>query len=106
MGKASPTIEILYFAGCPNFEPTLSLAREILGELGLEAEVREILVETPAEAEMQRFVGSPSVRVNGKDIEPEAEDRTDFALSCRVYAAGGVPAKELLVEALQEALRQ
>ncbi len=77
-------IEVLYFAGCPNHEPTLDLAREVLGELGLEAEVREVAVETLADAEAQRFVGSPSVRVNGKDIEPEAEGRTGFALSCRM----------------------
>ncbi len=106
MRRASPTIEIFYFAGCPNYEPTVNLAREVLGELELEAEVREVAVETPADVEAQRFVGSPSVRVNGRDIEPEAEGRTDFALSCRMYGTGGVPPKELLIEALQEVLRR
>jgi hypothetical protein len=104
MRKASPRVEILYFAGCPNHEPTVNLAREVLDDLGLEAELREIAVETPAEAEAHRFVGSPSVRVDGKDIEPEAEGRSDFALSCRMYGTGGVPPKQLLIEALQEAL--
>ena len=96
-------IEILYFPGCPNHEPTVNLAREVLGELGLEAEIREVAVENSEDAEAQRFVGSPTVRVNGKDIQPEAENRTEFALSCRMYATGGVPAKELLMEALREA---
>jgi hypothetical protein len=104
MRKVSPTIEIFYFAGCPNYEPTVNLAREVLGELGLETEVLEVAVETPDDAEAQRFVGSPSVRVNGKDIEPEAEDRREFALCCRMYGTGGVPPRELLIEALQEAL--
>jgi hypothetical protein len=97
-------IEILYFPGCPNHEPTVNLTREVLGELGLEAEFREVAVETPEDAEAQRFVGSPTVRINGKDIEPDAENRTEFVLSCRVYGAGGVPPKELLMEALREAL--
>ncbi len=96
-------IEILYFPGCPNHEPTVNLAREVLGDLGLEAEIREVAVETSEDAEAQRFVGSPTVRVNGKDIQLEAENRTEFALSCRIYATSGVPAKELLMEALREA---
>ena len=104
MRKATPTIEIFYFAGCPNYEPTVNRARGVLGGLGLEVEVRAVAVVTAADAEAQRFVGSPSVRVNGRDIEPEAEGGTDFALSCRVYETGGVPPRELLVGALQETL--
>ena len=102
MPKASPAIEILYFAGCPNYEPTVNLAREVLDELGLEAEVRGVAVETPAEAEAERFIGSPSVRINGVDIESDVEGRTDFALCCRVYGRGGVPARKLLVDALKK----
>lgn len=96
-------IEILFFAGCPNHEPTVELAREVLRELGLDAEIREIPVETAEQAEKYRFVGSPSVRVNGKDIERDAQQRTDFGLSCRMYEGGGVPPKDLLVQALREA---
>ena len=96
-------IEILYFDGCPNHEPTLDLAREVIGELGIDAEIREVAIETPEAAEAHRFVGSPTVRVSGRDIEPDARQRTDFALSCRMYESGGVPPKELLVDALREA---
>ncbi len=96
-------IEILFFDSCPNHEPTMDLAREVLSELGLEAEIREVPVETAEDAETHRFVGSPTVRVNGQDIEPKAQLRTDFALSCRMYESGGVPPKELLVDALREA---
>ena len=96
-------IEILYFEGCPNLGPTLELAREVVGELGLDAAIREVRVETPEQATSKRFIGSPSVRVNGKDIEPEARGRTEFALSCRLYSGGGVPPRELLVAALERA---
>ncbi len=74
-------IEILFFDSCPNHEPTMDLAREVLSELGLEAEIREVLVETAEDAETHRFVGSPTVRVNGKDIEPDSVDRSHFGLS-------------------------
>ena len=94
-------IEILYFDGCPNHEPTLELAREVVAELGLEAEVRQVRVETPEEATERRFLGSPSVRVNGQDIEPEARGSEDFAFGCRLYGESGVPPKELLVDAIR-----
>ena len=96
-------IEILYFDGCPNHEPTVDLGREVLGESGLRAEIRQVLVETPEDAEALRFVGSPSVRVDGLDIEPAAREQTEFALSCRMYGDEGVPPRELLIEALREA---
>lgn len=96
-------IEILYFDGCPNHEPTVDLAREVLGELGLSTEIRQVVVETPEDAEALRFVGSPSVRVDGLDIEPAARGQTEFALSCRMYGDEGVPPKDLLIEALREA---
>jgi len=103
--QADPMIEVLYFAGCPNHESTVDLAREVLSVLRLSGEIRDVPVETPEQAEAHRFVGSPTVRVNGKDIEPDALARTDFALSCRIYRSGGVPPKELLVEALREVSR-
>ena len=95
-------IEVLFFDGCPNHGPTLDLAREVVAELGLDAEIREVRVETPEEATRERFLGSPSVRVNGKDIERGARGRTDYALSCRMYRGGGVPPRELLLAALRE----
>ncbi|MCZ6463821.1 MAG: hypothetical protein O7A09_05745 [Proteobacteria bacterium] len=99
-------IEVLYFEGCPNHPPTLELARQVLGELGLAGEIREVRVETAEDAARERFLGSPSVRVNGEDIEPEVRERTDFGLSCRIYAGGGVPPKELLVTALSAGASQ
>ena len=96
-------IEILFFDGCPNHKPTVDLAREVVEEMGLHAAIREVRVDTAEEAERERFLGSPSVRVNGRDIEPEARDRADFGFGCRIYPGGGVPSKQLLVEALLEA---
>ncbi len=97
------TIEVLYFEGCPNHQPTVQLVQEVVETLGLSLEVREVEVADSEEAETLRFLGSPSVRVNGRDIEPGADDRTGFALSCRVYGAAGVPPRDLLVAALREA---
>lgn len=58
----------------------------------------------PETAVAQRFLGSPSIRVNGRDVEPAAADRLDFVYSCRVYRTEsglvGQPPERLLREAL------
>ncbi|MBA3375247.1 MAG: DUF2703 domain-containing protein [Actinobacteria bacterium] len=80
-----PRVEILYFDGCPNHEAARALVERVAAELQAEPEID--LVEVPdADAAAQlRFLGSPTVRVNGHDVEPGAEERGDFVFSCRVY---------------------
>ena len=94
-------IEVLYFEGCPNLGRTLELARSVAEELGVDADVLEVEVRDQEEAERLGFLGSPSVRVNGMDIEPGADARTEFAVSCRVYGNFGVPPKKFLVAAVK-----
>lgn len=96
-------VEVFFFDGCPNHEPTVELARSVVADLGIKAEVNEVPVETTDDAETHRFLGSPSVRVNGCDIEPGADDRANYGLSCRVYGDKGVPPRDWLVTALNGA---
>ncbi len=93
-------IELLYFAGCPHHRATRKLIDATLSELGLDAEVEEIEVRDRQEADRQRFLGSPSIRVDGTDIEPGADSRTEYALSCRMYESTGIPSPRLLKIAL------
>ncbi len=99
-------IEVLFFKGCPNHEPTLALAREVVSELGLDVEIREVEIHDEMDALRRQFLGSPSVRVDGVDIEPGAAERTEYAFGCRVYGAGGVPPKDYLLRALQVGKRE
>ncbi len=96
-------IEVLYFEGCPNLEPTVALARDVTAELGIAAEIREVAIRDEADAKRFRFLGSPTVRVNGVDIDPEAAARTDYAFGCRLWGASGVPPRELMLSALHGA---
>ena len=93
-------IELLYFTGCPHHRATRELIDTTLSELGLDAEVEEIDVRGQQEAERQRFLGSPSIRVDGADIEPGADSLTEYALSCRMYGSAGIPSPRLLRVAL------
>jgi len=98
------TIEILYFDGCPNHEPVLERLRELVAQDAAHAEITLRRVETDEEAQRLRFLGSPTVRVDGRDVEPGADAREDFGLRCRLYQTGdalaGAPAEEWLMAAL------
>ena len=85
MTRPQARIEILIVRDCPNAQATRELVDRVAGGLGLAPWVETILVEDAEEAERHRFLGSPTIRVSGHDIEPGAHERTDFGLSCRVY---------------------
>jgi len=76
-------VEVLYFDGCPSHARLLPRVRELTDEAGAELVLRR--VETPQQAERERFLGSPTVRVDGRDVEPGASERTDYGLKCRIY---------------------
>lgn len=80
-----PVVDVLSFEGCPNRDGAIELVRQVTGELGIDADVRLVDVPCAAAAERERFLGSPTIRVDGRDIEPGADARSDFAFSCRVY---------------------
>ena len=73
------------FDGCPHAGPALELVARVLDEIGIVANVRRVDVPDAESAREQRFLGSPTIRVNGRDIEPGADDRDQFVISCRVY---------------------
>jgi hypothetical protein len=78
-------IELLTFDGCPHEEATISLVAELARELGLTPNVRLIEVRDSATATRLRFLGAPTIRVEGRDVEPSADDRRDYGLACRLY---------------------
>jgi hypothetical protein len=78
------TVELLYWAGCPSHPQALAELRDAVREVGLDPEaivVRE--VDSEADAGAERFVGSPTIRIDGEDIEPPGDEPT--GLICRVY---------------------
>ena len=92
-------IEFYYFDGCPSHEPAFENLQEVLIEKGIESEIETIKVNSPEDAERLNFQGSPSIRINGKDIEGKEEG---YSYSCRVFEIEGnltgVPTKEYLLE--------
>src|ERR1700682_3134275 len=95
-------IEIYYIAGCPNRRVTEKRVWEVLKGLNLAAEVREVKVD-PLLA-VPGFLGSPTVHVNGIDIEPAARTSKWMGLNWRTYREGSqmssAPSKELIRQAI------
>jgi len=95
-------VEILYFEGCPNHAPTVARVKQIAADMGLTLALREVQITTPEEAQQWRFLGSPTVLVNGVDIDPDARQRASYGLSCRVYpGVAGLPPDDMIRAALQ-----
>jgi len=81
----SVRIEFLYWPECPSHERALVRVREAMRSASVpEAALTIRAVADEAAAQRERFVGSPTVRVNGRDVSPPPAD-AGFGLSCRLY---------------------
>jgi hypothetical protein len=100
-------VEVLYFAGCPNHHPAVTQVREALQQEGVRAEMVEVEVNDVDTARAVGFFGSPTIRVNGLDVDPSARSVQSYGLSCRTYTVenyrAGVPPVAWIRAAIREA---
>jgi hypothetical protein len=97
-------IELLYFDGCPNHDELQPHLRRLLADAGLDHDIDLVRIDTLEQAERARFLGSPTVRVEGVDVDPTAGERRDFGMKCRIYHSAeglrGTPPDEWILDAL------
>jgi coenzyme F420-reducing hydrogenase gamma subunit len=93
-------IDIQYFNGCPNSSEMIHRVKEAIKGSEEKIEYDEVLVESNELAEKLKFRGSPTVLINGKDIEGREEPES-AALNCRVYE-NGLPTKFRLKNAFRQ----
>jgi hypothetical protein len=98
-------VELLYWAGCPSHPEARALVADVLADLGMTADVVEREVTTQADAERLRFPGSPTILVDGRDVDPEGATGRAM-LACRIYhlpdgRPSPVPSRETLEAALR-----
>ena len=89
---------------CPHTAAAVELVEAAAKRLGVDVEISRALLSTPRGAARFRFLGSPTIRVNGHDVEPGADVRIDYALGCRIYRTPGGPAPLPLAEWVDAAL--
>ena len=98
------TVEFLYWEGCPSHDEARELLEEVLRERGLDAQVQIRHVATREEAVELHFPGSPTIRIDGRDVDPAGAEEPP-ALNCRIYylpdgRVSPIPSREQLEEAL------
>jgi hypothetical protein len=95
-------IEVLYVPGCPNHQAAIDRLRNALRSTAIDAPIQEIAVTDDAMARQLKFPGSPTIRVDGRDVESNAQD--SYGLACRLYSNGtGVPSLDALRRAVEGA---
>jgi GNAT superfamily N-acetyltransferase len=99
-------IEILSFEGCPNVDAAREDVYQALRLEGVTGDVVGIDVATIDDAERLRFLGSPSIRIDGLDVEAGAETRTDFGFMCRTYRTDNEHTTGPSVEMIRAAIRR
>jgi len=97
----------LYYEDCPSHEQALARLRQVMAEEGVQEEIEIIKVETEEQAQALQFIGSPTIRVDGRDIDPPPPDAY-YALTCRAYRLedgriSPLPSTEMIRRALRSA---
>lgn len=103
-----PEAQLLWWEGCPSTARAHQLLREALAGEGLDPDGVELVeIETEGDAERERFVGSPTIRIGGVEVAPVRDEPA--GLSCRVYrlrdgSVSPTPDPEDIREAIREAI--
>jgi hypothetical protein len=97
-------VSFLYYEDCPSYDLALERLREVMDEEGIPGEVEVVKVETEEQARELRFVGSPTIRVDGQEIDPHIDPR--YALTCRAYRleddrTSPLPSKDMIRQAFR-----
>lgn len=99
-------VEVLYVADCPSHPAAVQLVRDVLVSEGVIAEVSEVLITDNQMAKALAFQGSPTIRINGRDVAVESSLSADCAVSCRFYPGSseiGLPPVEWIRRAVVNA---
>lgn len=105
-----PRVVLLWFRDCPNHHVARIMLRELLSELAPGAMINDVDATEAAIAERHRFPGSPTIRVDGRDVDPSFRDPGDYTPRCRLYwtAEGlrGVPERAWVEAALRASIER
>jgi hypothetical protein len=98
-------IEVLYIPGCPNYHPAGERLQAVLDSQSLQAEIRSVPISSEDQAKALLFPGSPTIRIDGEDVEQH--ETVAPSLACRLYPnRSGVPSEESLRIAISSAKRR
>jgi len=98
-------IELLHTKECPYWKEALKTLVEVINEYKIDAELKAITIGGLRKAEKYKFPGSPTIRINGVDIDPKHTE--SIGLGCRIYfyegKPYGYPPRKMIIKALKNA---
>ena len=99
-------IDFLYWESCPSHEDAYERLAAVLAEEGVQAQIRRVQVSTDEHAVAVRFPGSPTIRIEGQDLQPETAEQSPPALTCRLYVLedgrpSPLPSREMIRRAVR-----
>ena len=100
-------IDFLFWKECPSYPKAWERLNQALKQKAITAEIQRIEVRTEEEVDQYSFPGSPTIRVNGEDIDPKGARDQRLGLSCRIYwndsgRAGPLPSEKMIQRALDK----
>lgn len=107
--KKVDVVEILYTDQCPFWKETLKLIEEVANDMKAEIAIKKVKISNEKDAKRFKFPGSPTVRVNGVDIDPAAKEVAGY-IGCRIYlfksSTYEFPPKEMIRSGFERLLRK
>jgi hypothetical protein len=101
----APRIELLWFSDCPNHPEAGRMLESVVADLAPGTPIVSVDATDPAEAARVRFPGSPTIRVDGVDIDPSYVDPGEYTPRCRLYRTAeglrGLPERRWIEDALR-----
>lgn len=98
-------VELLWFRGCTNHQAALGMVEQVVADIAPGTPILSVDATDPQVAIAHRFPGSPTIRVDGRDVDPSFQDPADYTPRCRIYwtASGpqGIPDRAWLEAALR-----
>lgn len=105
-----PHVELLWFSDCPNHAAARTLLEAILAAVDPGAIIEDVDATDPIVARRHRFPGSPTIRIDGRDIDPSYDDPGDYTPRCRLYRTvdglRGIPERTWIEVALRASLSE
>lgn len=98
-------VQLLYYLECPSHERALELIQQALAEEGRHAEIEIIRIDTQEQAQAHQFIGSPTIRINRIEIQPQPD--LPYRLTCRTFIhedgrLSPLPSLTMLKEAIRQ----
>ena len=99
-------IGILFIEGCPGLSSITNNIKEIIDEETVDADITLMRIETLEDAKRLQFTGSPTVRINGRDVGSNMKAIRDYGLRSRHYYVNGkkldYPSKSMIRAAINK----